>query len=373
MKLKVAIVHDWLTGMRGGEKVLEVFCELFPDATIVTLLHNKGALSDTIEKMKIKTSFIDKLPFKQKKYRSYLPIFPLAIESIDFSEYDLVLSTSHCVAKNAKAGKDALHICYCHTPMRYVWEMFDEYFGKGKTGFATRLVMNIIAPLLRKWDVVTSKRVTYFIANSRNVAGRISNYYGRSAEVIHPPVEASKFPLSEVEPEYYLVVSALVPYKRVDIAIDACNRIGKKILIVGTGPERKKLGTSAKGNVEFVGWSSDEDLAKYYAGCKALLFPGVEDFGIVPLEAMACGKPVIAFAKGGALETVVDSEELKTGVFFYDQTTEALAEAITKCDSTNFDPARIREHALKFERAIFKEKIRNYIEEKVTAHFNSVR
>lgn len=359
--LKIALVHDWLTGMRGGEKVLEVFCELFPDAKLFTLLHNKGTLSDTIENMAVVTSFVDKLPLKEKKYRNYLPIFPIAIETFDFDEYDFVLSTSHCVAKSVKV-KNGIHICYCHTPMRYVWEMFEEYFGSGKAGLATRFTMKIVAPILRRWDVATSNRVNYYIANSYNVAGRIKAYYNRESDVIHPPVDTNMFQLSTTNKDYYLIVSALVPYKKNEIAIEAFNKLGKRLLIIGSGPEESKLKSIAKDNCVFLGWKSNEELAEYYSGCKALLFAGIEDFGIVPLEAMACGKPVIAFAKGGALETVIDQ---KTGVYFYEQNSQALIEAVLKLEQVEFDAGAIRKHALTFDRELFKSKIQNYVEEKI--------
>lgn len=367
--LKIAIVHDWLVSMRGGEKVLEILCELYPNATLITLLHIKGTLSPTIESMKIETSFINKLPLK-KKYRNYLPLFPSAIESINFSGYDLIISSSHCVAKGAQPNGGALHICYCHTPMRYVWEMYDEYFGKDKAGFITRTAMSFFAPRLRKWDVETSRRVHCFVANSYNVSRRIKEYYNREADVIYPPVDASLFRLSEKSDDYFLIVSALVPYKKVELAIEAFNRNGKKLLIVGTGPESLKLKSAAKNNIKFLGWCNDDELAKLYTGCRALIFPGFEDFGIVPLEAMACGKPVIAFGKGGVLETVVGKGENVTGVFFYEQTVDALINAIDDFEKTKFDSQMIRDHALKFDRAMFKEKIKEYIEEKVSLHFN---
>ena len=367
--LKIALVHDWLTSMRGGEKVAEVFCELFPEATLFTLIYNKGMLSPTIERMNIKTSFIDKLPFKEKKYRNYLPLFPTAIESIDFSEYDLIFSSSHCVAKGAKPRNGGLHICYCHTPMRYVWEMYDDYFGKDKTGPLTRAAMSFFAPKLRKWDVQTSGRVHHYIANSFNVAGRIKKHYNRESDVIHPPVNTSQFNVSEKNDGYYLIVSALVPYKKVEIAIEAFNKMGEKLIVVGNGPESEKLKSIAKSNVEFLGWSSDSELAKIYADCKALIFPGVEDFGIVPLEAMATGKPVIAFGKGGALETVIGEGENATGTFFYEQTTDALIASVKEFENKNFDPYKIHRHALEFDRTVFKEKIKRYVEEKVKLHF----
>jgi len=363
--MNVALVHDWLTGMRGGEKCLEVLCELFPNAPIYTLLHNKGAMSPIIESKKIITSFINVLPKKQTKYRSYLPLFPIAIEQFNFSEFDLVVSTSHAVAKGAKVRKNALHICYCHTPMRYVWEQYDEYFGKGKADVVTRTAMKILRPYLQQWDVNTADRVHYYIANSENVRKRIQRYYHRDAEVIFPPVDTELFSLSTRDEGYYLMVTALVPYKRVDLAIHVFNALGEKLLIVGKGTETERLKAIAKSNIEFLGWRSDQELAQLYAGCKALIFPGEEDFGIVPLEAMAAGKPVIAFGKGGALETVVEG---KTGTFFYEQTIDALRQAVRKANAIEFDPQSIRHHALQFSRPIYKEKMKEFINSKLQQH-----
>jgi len=362
--LNIALVHDWLTGMRGGEKVLEVLCELFPNATLLTLLHNKGSVSPTIERHRILTSFVDRLPMKSKRYRNYLPLFPAAIESLDFSSYDLILSTSHAVAKGARPAPGALHLCYCHTPMRYVWELYDEYFGPGKAGLLTRAAMSVIAPRLRMWDVRSSDRVHHFVANSRNVAGRIRQYYRRPAEVIYPPVSTTQFTVSEKDDGYYLVVSALVPYKRVDLAILAARELGERLVIVGTGPETQKLKALAGRETEFLGWKSDDELSRLYAGCRALIFPGIEDFGIVPLEAMASGKPVLAFGAGGALETVVEDSDYPTGIFFGQQTVAALKEAVRKLSKRRFDPHQIRRHAEKFDRSVFKENINRFIEEK---------
>ncbi len=368
--VSVALVHDWLTGMRGGEKVLEVFCELFPQAPIYTLLHNEGAMSELIERRDIRVSFIDRLPRKSTHYRNYLPVFPVAIERFDFSEFDLILSTSHCVAKGARPKSGALHICYCHTPMRYVWEMYDEYFGKGRAGLVTRVAMRFFAPRLRRWDVQSSNRVHHFIANSNNVARRIHQYYGRTAEVIHAPVDLSFFSLSTHNEGYYLIVSALVPYKRVDLAVEVFNRRGEKLLIVGTGPEFEKLRNMAKPNVEFLGWQSGEELARLYAGCRALIFPGIEDFGIVPLEAMACGKPVIAYGAGGALETVMPDGEHPNGVFFYEQDASSLTQAIDRCEKMQFDPTMIRASVERFDRPRFKERLRTFIESKWREHLS---
>jgi glycosyltransferase involved in cell wall biosynthesis len=362
--LKIALVHDWLTGMRGGEKVLEVLCELYPGAPLYTLLHNKGSVSPIIENRDIHTSFIDRLPFKTERYRNYLPLFPRAIESFDFSGYDLILSTSHAVAKGARPASGALHICYCHTPMRYVWEMYDEYFGPGRAGLFTRTAMSYVAPRLRRWDVAASDRVSAFIANSHNVAERIRQYYKRSADVICPPVDADRFSLSEGDDGYYLIVSALVPYKRVDLAIETFRQTRERLLIVGTGPELKRLQPLAPANVEFLGWQAGAELARLYARCRALIFPGIEDFGIVPLEAMASGKPVVAFGQGGALETVVEDPQHGTGVFFYDQTPDAMKEAMRKLGAMKLNPRHIRAHAERFDRKIFKETYRKYVEQK---------
>jgi glycosyltransferase involved in cell wall biosynthesis len=368
--LRIALVHDWLTGMRGGEKCLEVMCELFPDAPIYTLLHVKGAMSPMIESKTIHTSFLQRFPFVEQKYRMYLPLFPFAIEAFDFSAYDLLISTSHCVAKGAKPRSNALHVCYCFTPMRYVYEMYDEYFGKGQAGIATRMAMKIAAPLLRAWDKKTAGRVHHFVAISEHVRQRILRHYGREAEIIFPPVDTARFQASRKDEGYYVIVSALVPYKKVDLAVKAFNKIGARLIIVGKGPDEEKLRRIAKPNVEFAGWKSDDELASLYAGCTALVFPGEEDFGIVPLEAMASGKAVIAYGKGGALETLQDGI---SGVFFYEQTVEALESAVSKAVQMRFDPEKIRNRALQFSRGIYKDAMKQFIEEKIEAHDRAMK
>ncbi len=365
LPLRVALVHDWLTGMRGGEKCLEVLIELFPEAQLYTLLHVKGTMSPLIESRKIHTSFIQRLPSIEKNYRRYLPLFPSAIESFDLSAYDLIISTSHCVAKGAIPSSKALHLCYCFTPMRYVYEMYDEYFGKGQAGLATRAAMKLAAPWLRRWDKRTANRVDHYVAISEHVRKRIERHYHLASEVIFPPVDLELFQPSKEEHGYFLIVSALVPYKKVDLAVQAFNKTGARLVVVGKGPDEAKLKRMAKPNVEFVGWKSDEDLARLYAGCKALIFPGEEDFGIVPLEAMACGKPVIAYGIGGALETV---QEGTSGVFFYEQTVEALENAIAKAGAVRFSPEQIRNRARQFSREIFKDTLSKFIARKIESH-----
>jgi glycosyltransferase involved in cell wall biosynthesis len=365
--MKVALVHDWCTGMRGGEKCLEVLCEIFPEAPIYTLLHNKGTMSSVIERHTIITSFIDGLPAKATQYRKYLPLFPFAMAQFDLSEYDLVVSTSHAVAKNVRVRNGAVHICYCFTPMRYVWDMYNHYFGKGQAGLPVRIAMKLIAPLLRWWDVKTAANVTYFIAISEEIRKRIRAHYRRDAEMIYPPVDIEQFRLSTESEDFYLIVSALVPYKRVDLAVEAFNANGKRLIIAGTGPESGKLRSIAGPNIEFLGWQSDDELAQLYARCNALIFPGVEDFGIVPLEAQASGKPVIAFGQGGALETIVDGI---TGVFFDRQTADSLQEAIHRCSLIKFNPHAIRDHAVRFSRTNFRQNIGRSIDEKVRQHIH---
>ena len=370
--MKVAIIHDWLTGMRGGERCLEVFCELFPKAEIFTLLYLQGSVSPTIEKHQIRTSFIQRLPLSSIHYRYYLPVFPRAIESLDLSGFDLILSSSHCVAKGVQIPRGACHISYVYTPMRYIWDQYDAYFGKGRAGLLSRVAMRVVRRRLQKWDVASSSRVHYFIAISRHVASRIQRYYDRDVDVIYPPVDCDAFSVSKANDGFYLIVAAFAPYKRVDLAIEACNRMERPLKIIGTGQDERRLRRLAGPTVEFLGWQPDDVARKYYGSCKALIFPGEEDFGIVPVEAMACGKPVIAHGKGGALETVVPlngrgkevaapSSNLQhsTGVFFYEQTVEALIDAVQLFErhETHFDPHAIRAHVLPFGRRRFKERV----------------
>ena len=371
--MKVAIVHDWLTGMRGGEKVLEAFCELFPRADIFTLLHVDGSVSPTIERHRIHSTFIGRLPRAGTKYRYYLPLVPIAAERIDLSGHDLILSSSHCVAKNVRVPDGACHISYIHTPMRYVWDQFEAYFGPGRASLPVRTAMRAVRPWLQRKDVETSRRVDHFIANSHHVAKRIERHYAREAKVIHPPVEVDRFSPSTRDDGYYLMVTAFAPYKRVDLAIEAFNIIGEPLRIIGSGQDETRLRAVAGPNIEFLGWGTDEEVSAAYAGCKALIFPGEEDFGIVPVEAMASGKPVIAFARGGALETVVplDSSPSEgdahsygpTGLLFRDQTTAALVEAVARFEDNSecFDPIAIHQHARRFSKSRFSDEINMFV------------
>jgi glycosyltransferase involved in cell wall biosynthesis len=361
---RVALVHDWLTGMRGGERCLDVFCELFPEAPLYTLLHVPGSVSPVIERRRIVTSFVQRLPGAATGYRRYLPLFPAAVRGFDLTGYDLVLSLSHCVAKAVRVAPGALHVCYCFTPMRYVWDLEDAYADGA--GPLTRLALPPLAAALRRWDRRTAG-VDAFVAISHHIADRIRRVYGRSADVIHPPVDCGRFRVADRVEDYYLVVSALVPYKRVDLAIAAAGRLGRRLVIVGRGPDERRLRALAGPDVTFLGWRPDDEVAGLYARCRALLFPSVEDYGIVPLEAAAAGRPTIALGRGGALETMIGlgaGDEPPTAVFFAEQTVEALAAAIRAFEAAGarFEPAALRARAARFDRPIFKSRLQEYVE-----------
>ncbi|MDP8237657.1 MAG: glycosyltransferase [Candidatus Hatepunaea meridiana] len=350
---RVALVHDWLTGMRGGEMVLEEFCRMFPEADLYTLVHNPGSVSETIEKHRIFESPIVRLPWGRRSFRTFVLLFPWAIESFDLKDYDLVISTSHSVAKGVIPSPDALHVSYIHTPMRYVWDVRSDYLGPSQLGWLSRTVAGFATHYLRSWDVISSTRVDEFIANSHWVSSRIKKYYRRKAAVIHPPVSLEQFSISNGGGEYFLVVSALVPYKRVDIAVEACSRLGLKLVVVGDGSERRKLKRLAGKTVEFAGWVGVDKLNELYKGARALIHPALEDFGIVLVEAQASGRPVIAYGRGGALESVVTDGDNKTGVFFYEQNSESLMKILKDFNSNQFDPIAARSNSERFSRERF--------------------
>lgn len=342
--LNIALAHDWLTGMRGGEKCLELLCEGFPRAPLHTLLHNPSAISDVINNRTIRTSFLQHVPGITRHYRYLLPIFPMAVRGFPPVEADLLISTSHCVAKAVRVKRPGKHLCYCFTPMRYAWTFHDEYFG------ARSLKQTLAKPVLaalRDWDKRVSDRVDRFIGISRHVCDRIKRFYGRDAELVYPPVDTEFYTpgAAERRGEFDLIVSALVPYKRVDLAVRAYTRLGRPLKIVGIGTETAALRSAAGENIEFLGWRSNEEIRDLYRQCRVLIFPGEEDFGIVPLEAQAAGAPVVAFARGGALETLIADE---TAMFFDEQTEDALLAAVEQADSKEWSQSAIRRNAERF-------------------------
>jgi glycosyltransferase involved in cell wall biosynthesis len=354
---RVALVHDWLTGMRGGEKVLEALCELYPTADILTLIHVRGTVTPRIEEHRIHASWLSSLPGIHRYYRACLPLFPSAIESLDTDRYDLLISTSHCAAKSIIAPQRR-HLCYCLTPMRYAWDQFEAYFGRERVGWAANAVLRPVMAHLARWDRATAVRPNRYVAISQYVARRIGRYYNREASVVYPPVNTAFYTPDGVQPDRdFLIVSALVPYKRLDIAIQAAARVHARLRIAGTGPEESRLRALAKdtgADVSFLGRPSDEELRTLYRTASALIFPGEEDFGIVPVEAQACGRPVVALARGGALETVVDGV---TGMLVDDPSVEAFADAMNAAQSRAFDSAAIRSHAERFSRDRFLQEI----------------
>lgn len=354
--MKVALVHYWLVGMRGGEKVLEALCELFPEADIFTLVADPAALSPALRARRIHTSFLQRIGGR-RHYQKLLPLMPFALERFDLSAYDLVLSSEAGPAKGIIPRPDSTHICYCHSPMRYIWDLEPEY-ARG-AGRIARAAMALTGPLLRQWDVTTAARVDHFVANSGFVAKRIEKYYRRPATVIHPPVDLDRFAISDAVEDFYLCMGHAAPYKKISLAIDAFNRLGKRLVIVGDGAGRA-LRSQAGPNVAFLEGVDDRAMAGLFGRCRALVLPGVEDFGIAPIEAMASGRPVIAFARGGALETVTEG---RTGVFFHEQTPEALADAVTRLEARlgGFDPADIRAAAARYGRPAFLDNMRSFL------------
>lgn len=359
--MKVAIVHDWLPFMGGAENFLGYLIDIYPDAPIYTSIYNESEINGKIKHANIITSHLQK-PNKVQNHRKIFPLLPTAMEQFDLRNFDVVISSSSSIAKSVITGPNTMHICYCHSPMRYAWDFMHNYIGdfSGKGGFKNRM-KGYLMTFMRVWDYSSSARVDYFVANSVNVAKRIKKFYRRDSYVIHSPFRSHDFNISSIDRDFYLCVSRLQEYKRIDIAIKACNELKVPLVIIGDGPERKYLQSIAGPTIKFLGRTSDEVVEKYYAECKAFLFPGEEDYGLTPLEAQACGRPVIALGKGGALETIIPD---KTGVFFYDQTSESIKSAINKCNSMSFDKEKVRAHAMEFDEDIFKEKFKRFVNEK---------
>lgn len=360
--MRVAIIHYWLVNLRGGEKVLQEMCKLFPQADIFTHVHDPQALGNTFAGHRIRTTFIQRLPAAVRNYQNYLPLMPLALRRLDLRGYDLVISSESGPAKGVTIAPKARHICYCHTPMRYVWDMYDEY--RARAPALKRFLMPPVMGYMRRWDVASARGVDHFVANSRFVAERIRRCYDRDAEVIHPPVATGDFELSEHQDDFYLLVGQLVPYKRADLAVAAFNRSGRKLVVIGDGEQLGLLRGMAGENVRIMGRQPFSVIRQHYSRCRALIFPGVEDFGIVPVEAMASGRPVIAYARGGALETVREPE---TGRFFHAQTVESLNAAVDAFETAGvFDGGAIAEHAARFDAAVFRRRFAASVERLVS-------
>lgn len=359
--MRVAITTDWLNSFGGAERVLIELHRMFPDAPIYTTVHDPTGLPEFMRKWDIRTSFLQRIPFARKRHQAFLPLMPLAFEEFDFSDYDLVFTTSSACAKGVITRPGVVNICYCYTPTRYLWDLYHDYTRKRQG----RIFIAGMAHWLRMWDRMAADRVDHFLAISEEVAGRIRRHYRRDSEVIYPPVDVDRVAPNGREPEdFYLVVSRLVAYKRVDLAVEAANRLKKRLLVVGEGPERKHLASLAGPTVEILGHLDDERVADLYARCRALVFPGFEDFGITPVEAQAAGRPVVAYARGGAAETVIDG---KTGVLFPAQRIEDLMIAIRRCEQTVFNPDVCRRNAERFDRRIFSDRVRQAIEQYVGA------
>ena len=357
---RVALVHDWLTGMRGGEKVLEALTQLLPDAEVFTLLHVPGTVSPRLEATRPHRSFIQFLPWAREHYRRYIGLFPMAVEQFDLDEFDLVISTSHCAAKSAVTPGRTHHLCYCFTPMRYAWDQFDAYFGAHRVGRVRNRLYRLAFSRLARWDAATAGRVDEYVAISQHVATRVRRYYGREASVVFPPVDTTFYrPNGSAPGPYFLIVSALVPYKRVDLAIEACRIAGVPLRVAGDGPELERLRSLSGADVEFMGACSDDEIRELYRGAQALLLPGEEDFGIAPVEALACGRPVVGLARGGVTETVSDGS---TGVLVEELTAESFADGISRAASLTFDPTHIRKQSLRFSLERFHDDMRSRLE-----------
>jgi glycosyltransferase involved in cell wall biosynthesis len=358
--MKIALVHDYLVQYGGAERVLECFAELFPYAPIYTLIYDKDAMHGVFKNRKIYTSYLQKLPFAKSWHRLLPPLMPSAIEQFNFDQYDIVLSDSSSYAKGIITSPRTIHVCYMHTPMRYAWDDCQKYTEDfGFPRFVKKLVplaMNYI----RLWDRVSADRIDKLVCNSNFVARRIKKYYQKEALVINPPVNVGNFQVSKSQGKYFLMVGRLIAYKRHDIAIEAFNKLGLKLKIIGRGPEMKRLQKMAKGNIEFLGRVSEKELPKYYSECQAFIFPQEEDFGIVAIEAMASGRPLIAFQGGDIPEHM---EEEKMGIFFDEQKAESIVEAVEKFQGKSFDPEYIRSKAMRFDKEIFKARIKEYIDE----------
>lgn len=356
--MRVAIVHYWLVGMRGGEKVIEAMCRMFPEADIFTHVYVPSAISAQIRAHRVNTTFINSLPFAPKLYKRYLPLMPMALEQLDLRNYDLIISSESGPAKGIIPPPGSIHVCYCHSPMRYIWNMYHEY--RARSGLITKWLMPPIAHYVRSWDSVSSNRVDHYVANSRTTRTRIQRYYRRDAAVIPPPVAVDDFEVAPNEvSDFYLMVGELVPYKRPDLAIDTFKQNGLPLVVIGGGEMLDVIRRQAAPNIKVLGPQPFSVLRHHYARCRALIFPGEEDAGIVPLEALASGRPVVAYGRGGATETVVEGV---SGTFFYEQSCESLQAAINALDRIEVNPRMLMAHAERFSTDKFVSTFREHID-----------
>jgi len=356
----VALIHDNFAQMGGAERVAEVIKLNIPAADVLTTLAAREKLSPNLQSTPIRTTWMQHLPKPGKYYRHYFLLYPFAIEGIDLSKYDLVLTSCFGYAKGVKKRRDAIHVCYCHNPMRWVWR-FDDYVARDSFGGFSKMLLRPALKALKAWDSKAAQRPDFFIANSTVVAERIRRFYGRESVVIPPPIDTERFTASDTVGDYFLILSRLVPYKRIDLAVEACTRMGRNLVIIGDGPDRKRLESLAGPTVKFLGRQSDAVVGQYAGACKALLFTGEEDFGMAPLEINSAGRPVIAFKGGGALETVIDKE---TGLFFDSPTVESMCQAIEEFDTCDWQPARLRSHAESYSYSAFRGRLAAFLKEK---------
>ncbi|HEU5345570.1 MAG TPA: glycosyltransferase [Ktedonobacterales bacterium] len=361
--MRVALVHDYLNQMGGGEKTLLALAQIFPGAPIYTSIYEPSRVDAAFEALDIRTSFMQRLPFVKRHHQPFLPLYPFAMESFDLRGYDLVVSDSSAFAKGIVTRPETLHVCYCHTPMRWAWN-FEDYIERERIGGLGRLALAPFINWLRLWDYASAARVDAFIANSPVVSARIAKYYRRESVIIPPPVDVTRFRVSTRRGDYFLITSRLVPYKRIDLAVQAFSKLGLPLRVVGSGRDEQRLRKLAGPSVRFLGRLSDEQVREQMAGCRAFIFPGEEDFGITPVEAQACGKPVIAYGAGGALSSVVEGA---TGLFFREQTPEALASVVASFRDEQFNALAIRRHAEQFDTARFAERLSRFISSRMSA------
>jgi glycosyltransferase involved in cell wall biosynthesis len=365
--MRVAVVHHWFVSIGGGERVAEVLANMYPGADIFALVADPDMVPESLRPRVLQTTFLDRLPFAHRVYRHLMPLYPMAVEQLDLTGYDLILTSDSGPMKGVIVPPSATHICYCHAPMRYLWDQYHDY-RRGMGGIS-RAIFSASAHYVRSWDQMAAQRVTQFVANSRYVASRIRQYYGRDSAVIYPPVDTSRGSLSNAPGDSYLTVGRLVPYKRIELLIQACNLLGRELRIIGTGPEESRLRGIAGKNIHFLGNVSEATLWEEYADCRAFLFAAEEDFGMAVVEAQACGRPVIALGKGGARESVNDLDSMVprsqcTGILYNEQTAMAVAEAILRFEANEhrFHPHAIRERSMRFSSEVFRENLQNLID-----------